>query len=71
MTERRDPRAIFQPTYGCNPETDELQTELSFVERVGDVPGGHICVRSAALQRHEFRYSPFENPGKLFLGVIF
>lgn len=65
MTERTgDPRAIFQPVYGCDPDTDELQVELSFVERRGDIPGGHICVRPAALARHEFRWSPFENPGK-------
>ncbi|KAL2755425.1 hypothetical protein ACRALDRAFT_1064452 [Sodiomyces alcalophilus JCM 7366] len=64
MTERGDPRAIFQPVYGCNPDTDELQVELEFVERrgEGDVPGGHICVRSASGERHEFRWSPHENP---------
>lgn len=64
MTERGDPRAIFQPTYGCDPETDEVQIELDFKRRVGDVKGGHICVRSASGDRHEFRYSPFENPGQ-------
>ena len=25
MTERPDPKAIFQPVYGCNPDTDELE----------------------------------------------
>lgn len=65
MTERGDPRAIFQPVYGCNPETDELQVELAFVEKEDeDIPGGNICVRSAAGDTHEFRWSPPENPGK-------
>lgn len=62
MTERGDPRAIFQPVYGCDPDTDELQVELAFQRRVNSVPGGHICVRSASGARHEFRWSPFENP---------
>lgn len=63
MTERGDPRAVFQPTYGCNPDTDELQVELSFVlNQDSEVPGGNICVRSAAGDTHEFRWSPPENP---------
>jgi hypothetical protein len=62
MTERKDPEAIFQPVYGCDPDTDELQVQLTFLQRIGDVPGGHICVRPGQLERHDFRYSPFENP---------
>lgn len=65
MTERGDPRAIFQPVYGCNPDTDELQIELAFVEKEDEeLPGGNICVRSAAGDTHEFRWSPPENPGE-------
>ena len=64
MTERGDPKAIFQPTYGCNPDTDELQIELVFVENENPLEpsGGNICVRSASGERHEFRWSPPENP---------
>lgn len=68
MTERGDPRAIFHPVYSCNPDTDELQTELAFVARAleGEAPGGHICVRSASGERHEFRWSPAGNPSMSF-----
>lgn len=58
MTGRGDPRAIFQPTYACNPDTDELQIELTLVGRQYDPPGGVICVRHAYDGSHEFRYSP-------------
>ncbi|KAL8403849.1 hypothetical protein RB594_008920 [Gaeumannomyces avenae] len=61
MTERGDPRAVYDVVYGCNPDTDELQTELAFRAR-GSLPGGHICVRTASGDRHEFRYSPPGNP---------
>ncbi len=61
MTERGDPRAIYDVKYGCNPDTDAVQTELAFKERSG-VTGGHLCVRLASGNRHEFRYSP---PGNI------
>ncbi|KAF9870600.1 hypothetical protein CkaCkLH20_11906 [Colletotrichum karsti] len=57
MTQRGDPKAFFQPTYGCNAETDAVQVELDFISRAA-LPGGFICVRSASGDRHEFRYSP-------------
>ncbi|KAF4777691.1 hypothetical protein HER10_EVM0005870 [Colletotrichum scovillei] len=57
MTERGDPKAFFQPVYGCNPDTDAVQVELDFVSRAA-VPGGFICFRSASGERHEARYSP-------------
>ncbi|KAL0938321.1 uncharacterized protein CTRU02_204931 [Colletotrichum truncatum] len=57
MTQRGDPKAFFQPIYGCNPETDAVQIELDFISRAA-LPGGFICVRSASGGRHEFRYSP-------------
>lgn len=57
MTDRGDPRAVYDVRYGCNPDTDAVQTELAFKERSG-VQGGHICVRLASGNRHEFRYSP-------------
>ena len=62
MTERGDPRAIYDVVYGCNPDTDALQKELHFKARA-DLPGGHICVRLASGDRHEFRYSPPGNTG--------
>ncbi|TEA19772.1 hypothetical protein C8034_v008881 [Colletotrichum sidae] len=57
MTQRGDPKALFQPVYGCNQDTDAVQVELDFVARAA-LPGGFICVRSASGDRHEFRYSP-------------
>ncbi|KAI1160677.1 hypothetical protein F5B18DRAFT_498672 [Nemania serpens] len=47
MTERGDPRAVWDVVYGCNPDTDEVQVELAFKER-GDSPpelGGLLGVR--------------------------
>ncbi|KAM0322521.1 hypothetical protein ACHAQA_009367 [Verticillium albo-atrum] len=61
-TERGDPRAIFQPTHACNPDTSAPQVELTFVQRQTSPLGGHICVRLASGARHEFRYSPPGNP---------
>ena len=64
MTERNDPRAVFQPVYGCNPDTDAVQIELAFQLRETSPPGGLICVRSAAGERHEFRYAGAGNTSK-------
>ncbi|KAK4144516.1 WSC domain-containing protein [Dichotomopilus funicola] len=58
MTGRGDPRAIFKPTYACNPDTDALQIELRFVTWQDQPTGGHICVRSSFEESHEFRYYP-------------
>ncbi|CAH0058644.1 unnamed protein product [Clonostachys solani] len=59
MTERGDPRALFQPVYGCHPVTDEVQVELLFTGREGDEVGGNVCVRTGAFtDSYEFRYSP-------------
>ncbi|KAI1430530.1 hypothetical protein GGR50DRAFT_207180 [Xylaria sp. CBS 124048] len=45
MTERSDPRAIWDVVYGCNPDTDALQVELAFKSR-GDIEfGGLMGVR--------------------------
>lgn len=62
MTERGDPRAVYDVVRGCNPDTDEVQTELAFKGRA-DVTGGHLCVRLASGNRWEFRYSPPGNTG--------
>ncbi|KAL2019842.1 hypothetical protein VTK56DRAFT_9104 [Thermocarpiscus australiensis] len=66
MTARGDPRAIFQPTYACNPDTDELQIELHFVTWQGQPEGGWICVQPAFDGSHEFRYYP---PGNTLVDV--
>ncbi|KAJ4403005.1 hypothetical protein N0V85_005195 [Neurospora sp. IMI 360204] len=58
MTERGDPRALFQPTYACNPDTDQLQVELRFVGKQNAPTGGWICVRPSFDNSHEFRYYP-------------
>jgi hypothetical protein len=65
-TGRGDDRAIFEPTYGCNPDTDELQIELRFVTWQNHPTGGHVCVRHAFDGSHEFRYSP---PGNTLIDV--
>lgn len=59
MTNRGDPRAIFNVVYGCNVDTDALQLELVLASRGTTplTPGGHICVRTASQGRWEFRYS--------------
>ncbi|KAI0875806.1 hypothetical protein GGS24DRAFT_499496 [Hypoxylon argillaceum] len=47
MTERGDPRAVWDVVYGCDPDTDALQVELAFKERA-DTPavfGGLMGVR--------------------------
>ncbi|KAG7110736.1 hypothetical protein HYQ44_020313 [Verticillium longisporum] len=61
-TQRGDPRAIIEPTHACNPDTAAPQIELAFTGRQTSPPGGHICVRLASGNRHEFRYSPPQNP---------
>ncbi|KAK0643872.1 hypothetical protein B0T16DRAFT_430285 [Cercophora newfieldiana] len=59
MTERGDPKAVFAPTYACNPDVPtETQVELSFVGWEGEPAGGWICVRNSFDGSHEFRYSP-------------
>ncbi|KAK0701971.1 WSC domain-containing protein [Lasiosphaeria miniovina] len=58
MTNRGDPRAIYQPTYVCNPVTDALQIELTFVTMQNNPPGGWNCVRPTFDNAHEFRYYP-------------
>jgi hypothetical protein len=61
MTGRGDPRAIYQPVYGCNPDTDELQIELDFVTWQKHPAGGWNCVRPTYDNGHEFRYYPPAN----------
>jgi hypothetical protein len=47
MTDRGDPRGIFDVVYGCNADTDELQTELHVKSR-GDIEqGGEMGVKPA------------------------
>lgn len=63
MTERGDPRAVYDVVYGCNPDTDALQTELSFKSR-GDIEiGGNIGVRPFN-GMYDFRWTPAGNTGK-------
>lgn len=69
MTERRyHPAATFQPVYGCDPDTDELQIRLQLVAREtlpNTTFGGQIGIREV-VGTYEFRYSPPNNPRKLF-----
>ncbi|GAW21921.1 hypothetical protein EKO27_g3828 [Xylaria grammica] len=44
MTERGDPRAIWDVVYGCNPDTDEVQVQLAFKSRDTEL-GGRMGVR--------------------------
>ncbi|KAI1137857.1 hypothetical protein F5Y05DRAFT_413806 [Hypoxylon sp. FL0543] len=60
MTERGDPRAIFSPVYGCNPDTDAVQIELP-LQSLGDLAlGGNIGVRPFN-GMYDFRYTPEGN----------
>ncbi|CAG8960530.1 hypothetical protein HYFRA_00008250 [Hymenoscyphus fraxineus] len=72
-TERGDPRAIFAPTYACNPDTDKLQIELRFVTWQNHPAGGWICVRPTFQEAHEFRYYPpgnsLEDPNRRCIKV--
>jgi hypothetical protein len=55
MTDRGDPRGVFNVVYGCNPETDTLQTELHIKSR-GDVEqGGEMGVKPMG-DNHDFRW---------------
>ncbi len=59
MTSRtNDPLGLFQPTYACNPDNDQLQVNLVLAGRQFDPPGGWICVRPAFDNSFEFRYYP-------------
>jgi hypothetical protein len=66
MTNRGDPKALFSPIYGCDPDNpDNVQIQLAFQTREDSPFGGLICVRVASGNRgYEFRYSPPDNPGK-------
>ena len=70
MTGRTDARAVFQPTYACNPDTDALQIELRFVTWQNHDAGGWICVRTSFDNSHEFRYSPPGNTRTLLPSVV-
>ncbi|KAI5868255.1 hypothetical protein GGS23DRAFT_592044 [Durotheca rogersii] len=57
MTERGDPRAVFDVVYGCNPVTDDLQVELKVRSR-GDLElGGDVGVRPFN-GFYDFRWRP-------------
>ncbi|EJT76015.1 hypothetical protein GGTG_05940 [Gaeumannomyces tritici R3-111a-1] len=61
MTNRGDPVAVFKPTWGCDPDTDQPQVELVFQgHRKGStfVPGGWYCIRPTYDGAYESRYYP-------------
>lgn len=64
------PPAVFEPVYGCDPDTDELQIQLALVSRLTDPPvlGGQIGIREV-VGTYEFRYTPPNNPCKLTLNT--
>lgn len=66
MTDRTDPRAIFNVVYGCNPDTDALQTELHIASRGDLAQGGTVGVRPFNFM-YDFRWIPEGTTGKLFL----
>ena len=73
MTDRQYATALFKPVYGCDPDTDELQTRLVLVSRLADPAegqaeedGGQIGIQEAGFTGvYEFRYSPANNSCKL------
>ncbi|KAG9238908.1 WSC domain-containing protein [Amylocarpus encephaloides] len=61
--ERNEPRAIFQPIWSCDTDTDNVVVQLAFQTWQGALFGGLICVRQASgFRGYEFRYSPPANP---------
>ncbi|CAJ2505104.1 Uu.00g124980.m01.CDS01 [Anthostomella pinea] len=60
MTERGDPRAVFEPVYGCNPDTDAVQIELALKSLDTLAEGGNIGVRPFN-GIYDFRYTPEGN----------
>lgn len=68
LNERGDPRALYDVIWSCVGGT--LHKVLVFKGRQGDPAGGHICVRMAAGNRYEFRYSPPGNEAVLGTGGV-
>jgi hypothetical protein len=63
MTDRSDPRAIFDVVYGCNPDTDALQTELHIASRGDLARGGSVGVRPFNFM-YDFRWTPEGTTGE-------
>ncbi|KAJ2969285.1 hypothetical protein NUW58_g10024 [Xylaria curta] len=65
------PRAIWDPVYGCNPDTDAVQIELRFKAR-GDELGGRMGVRDFN-GNYDFRWkgpgTSVNNPNRPWIGV--
>jgi hypothetical protein len=55
MTDRDAPQGIFDVVYGCNPATDELQTELHVKARGNIEFGGDMGIKPFG-DKHDFRY---------------
>ncbi|KAI1265380.1 hypothetical protein F5Y18DRAFT_426981 [Xylariaceae sp. FL1019] len=55
MTDRGDPRAVWDVVYGCNPDTDELQVELKFKSR-GDLENGGLMGVRPFNGMYDFRW---------------
>jgi hypothetical protein len=66
MTERGDPRAIWDVVYGCNPDDDALQVELKFKARDTEL-GGLMGVRPFN-GNYDFRWKGPGTSGKWILG---
>ncbi|KAI1375706.1 hypothetical protein F4677DRAFT_114737 [Hypoxylon crocopeplum] len=60
MTERGDPRAVFDVVYGCNPDTDAVQVQLAFKSRGDEDAGGNVGVRPFN-GMYDFRWTPDGN----------
>jgi hypothetical protein len=55
MTDRDGPRGIFDVVYGCDPDTDKLQTELRVKSRADIEVGGDMGIKPFG-DKHDFRY---------------
>lgn len=70
MTERGDPRGVFDVVYGCNPADDSLQLELVTPEQGTTGVKGNMGVRPFNGDL-DFRWQPIGTTGKCSSYVCF
>lgn len=66
MTERGDPRGVFDVVYGCNPKDDSLQLELATPEQGTSGVKGDMGVRPFNGDL-DFRWQPIGTTGMILL----
>ena len=69
MTERGDPRGVFDVVYGCNPSDDSLQLELATPEQGTTGVKGNMGVRPFNGDL-DFRWQPIGTTGMSRLSLF-